>query len=85
MKSLNKLGKIRFDPDLDGKEELCEVFSLLKFVPYKAEYDYANSYIEAIGISPLFKELEKGLIAPLYGITVETVDGKITGVSVGDA
>lgn len=58
--------------------EIEEVFSLLRFVPFRVEFLYPNRF-EYIGTSHLFREIEQGEVPPEYIlIIIKSEDNKIT-------
>ena len=59
-------------------EVLAKVFSLLKFVPIRAEYTGCD--YEVIGLSSQFEEIMPGTRAPFYIIEISMVDNKLTEV-----
>ena len=72
----NRIG--RFKLNLYYKDENVytyeELFCGLRFVPYRAEYLFAERCCEYTGHSPLFDEIEEGGIIPTYDITIAEVD-----------
>jgi len=48
----------------DRPEEIAEVFSMLRFVPVRAECLFAERRIEYVGISERFADVPDGQIVP---------------------
>ena len=65
----------QFQLDIEGFENdeahsWHEVFGQLKFIPLEVRYRYDLETYEFLGYSPMFREAERGLIAPKYDIIV---------------
>lgn len=43
------------------------------FVPLRVEHIYINDIFECEGYSPQFKEIEQGIVSPLYQLVI-TID-----------
>jgi hypothetical protein len=62
-----KLGKFYIDSNLLKESEMLhKAFGKLEFIPYQAGYRYDIMALEAIGLSPMFDEIEEGAEPPLY-------------------
>lgn len=51
---------------------VAEIFSKIKVVVLRCEYKYAEDRFEYVMYSPLFEEVEVGVMAPSYKIMIET-------------
>jgi hypothetical protein len=59
------------------------VLGFLRFIPFRAEFLYDQYGVEAMGLSPLFRDVPEGEITPSYRLTMRHDDaGKVDGVSV---
>ena len=68
--------------DLEA-DRVAEVFSILKFVPVRAECLYHLCEIEYVAISERFEELPFGQIIPEYKLTIsQDSDGRVNLVEV---
>ena len=65
----------------DNIEEVHQMFSIMKFVPFRAESMFNNT-VKYSGYSPLFKEIPKYNTVPEYRLTIESDGQKIVKVDV---
>ena len=57
-------------------EEWAAILAEMQFVPLRVERMYDNYGFDCIGYSPLFDEVEEGMIPPEYRINVTRTDTK---------
>ena len=62
-------------------ENVAKCLAKINFVPVRAEYQFAGSVIEYVGISDRFAELPEGAMAPEYELHI-TKDGDDFAVDV---
>ena len=67
-----QLGKFYISEELvrDNPEIVASAFKDLQLVPVRVEVLFAFKNIMYIGISPKFKEIEKGMIVPEYSVDI---------------
>lgn len=76
----NRIGKFYISHDMIklNIEETSEVFSILKFIPLRAESLFINDNIEMIGYSHMFRIVELAECAPEYKVHItKKEDGTI--------
>ena len=68
-----RIGKISINISLivEKLKEIEEVFSIMRFVPIRAEMMAHKMEIEYIGYSPMFNEIDECEEAPLYEVKAE--------------
>lgn len=54
----------------ENEEEICEVFRRIAFAPFRCEYIYASRSFEMTGLSPLFRQVPKGVMSKEYIINI---------------
>lgn len=64
-----RMGKFYIDM-FEVENNPHEVFSLIKFVPYRVECLHYNAQYEYIGTSPLFREVPAGEVMPEYDLQI---------------
>ena len=80
-----KLGRARISCDMIDREpnRVAEVFSLLKFVPVRAECLHYSDEIEYVAISERFATVPFGQIIPEYNLKItQDEDGRVNLVEV---
>lgn len=78
------IGRFKVDGQiLDQRvDKLAEVLAMMRFVPVRCEFLWAEGRFEMVGLSPLFKPVDFGRITPEYTITCHNEDGKLAKVTV---
>ena len=65
----------------NNPEEWARTLAEMQFVPLRVERMYSNYGFEYIGYSPLFDEVEEGMIPPEYRINLTRTDTRsLTGI-----
>lgn len=59
-----------------------EIFTQLRLVPYKIEYDYITNNMVYYGESELFDVIELSQATPEYQIIIDTVHGIVASIEV---
>jgi hypothetical protein len=65
------MGMVNTNTELVGR-----VFSKLHFIPVRVNVNMGQGQMEFIGISPEFKEIKPGMVAPSYDIDVAQPEGE---------
>ena len=64
-------------------DKLAEVLAMMRFVPVRCEFLWAEGRFEMVGLSPLFKPVDFASITPEYTIVCHNGDdGKLEKVTV---
>lgn len=71
-----RFGRFNVDTHIveDHPEEFAGVLAQMSFVPMKVERTYSNWSFEYIGWSPMFAEVEQGMMCPDYKLVLEKDD-----------
>ncbi len=73
-----KTGKLYVSGEMVKEDELGKVLAKMEFVPLRVEYLYVEDRFEYTGNSPLFDNVEIGMLVPEYHIKItKAEDGEI--------
>mgnify|MGYP006270055663 CR=1 FL=1 len=79
MNSKRRIGRFFVSSDLlqTIPGELYKLFGYLQFVPVRVHHMWDTNQFEMIGLSPHFREVDQGEVAPLYTLTISDKHGYV--------